>query len=1370
MSRLRIFCGVLVCLQLVGCAPAVRTASRRPAPKQGPTGTFTVGRVYLEAPAALVLLGRRSSARYVVTARDLPGLVGPFTVDQKISPASLLRAIASATGNQLSWQGAVAVIHPALAGGGQQALTDALARLKSKVVSERRYAAYKLGESLRPEVIPHLLGALGEQDPTVRRAVTMALDQFEGDFEHNEWPGRISVFELASVKLDTDTLMYIVEEAAAPGTAEWRAAVSILGRAREGQLARSIWWNAWMKRQGTMMPTIWAMGRSADPDMRVCLEKRIRKTFTNNATDRFTTAEALARAGLVRSLRKHTSKRQKLLVRAAAVYGLGRCGPGAEVVDTLKAMLKDPSGQVRELAVAALIQTGSPRGRELVAKLLLDSSTGIGMRVAAVAALLESPDQELAGSLSYAKLLNTVLQDKDPRIRAAMAEVLGTRGGSQVVFPLDKLIRDKDRWVRAAAVRALASLGCDYGLLAKQNDSQLDIEVRTANVIGMGQSRDPGFAPILGKIALTPGEDWRLRKYAARSLAMLANRSGQPALKKLLELKNGAITDIPLRYLDLGAADVTTSYLIPWLTRGRGRHEQSLAAERIAEIGTPEGLAALAAGFNAFDNYTRCTQVFSLQFSLNARVRAALLELLKSRRSGVRVSAALGLSGSGAPRCVDALIAALSDKSPAVRMAAANSLGNCGDPAAAGALIKMMLGDKDARVVHQALRALRQNGYRGLKKVKLAFENLAGRAGDCGIPGGETLLAQKGNSWVLRKYYHEYDDETLPNLTYESTVAYVPGTKSLVQWGAHGRRADAPQTGMTWEFRPRTNTWIRPIPRQEPPGTCLNRDIVTDANRSMVVSPKSGMGGHGWVMNLRKYASKSVPWVYDAKKHQWYPMRAAKNPGSHGMVAAVYDRRQDVVIVHGGRERVYDVHRNEWTTMHPPAPRPGEKSEQPGAYDPVTARFIMVADKDAKGRGRTWAYDLAANRWTELKPSNPPPHGRVPMVYDSANDVMLMFMPATSRTRVWVYHLRQNKWEEAPEVYPSPSYHCSDASYDPVNNVSWLIGGWEWGHSGAVTTRETWSYRYKPGATAVSEIPGKAIFAIRDSDGKQTAILSWKAPAKVPGQGYNVYRGEGLKPWTASWTRLTAAPIRETSFSETASLEVGQRYYYRVTAVSKDRESRPSLIARVSPPPVRRMFVSRGVAGQVRLNWIPVSGATGYNIYRAAGSSADLWRKAYKYRDIAKSLKKLNPVPVKAAEFIDKPGDKLGSASESTWAPIQVYVVRAVNALGFESGPGPATLSLPTAPGPVLVARLSDGRRMVLCPREGIAMRGRHLFRMDVYKGDLIFRAAGAPESRSVFFDSQRWPIGHRRQYFVVDVDEAGQLGVPSSPAWDQTP
>lgn len=1372
-----------VCLSAIGCgksggqhraAVTVPAAAGALVAHRAPASSVRAPRAYLEVQKALALAGR-SGGKYAVSARRMEGLVGPFVVGETVTVQDLLGRVARATGTELSWRGEIAVFQPPRPAGGLPRIgSPGLGKKSLPAAAARRRAAYALGESCRLEAIAPLCAALDDPDASVRRLAVLGLASFEGNFDHEEWPGRGSIFELPGVTLETDALLWLVEDEAAQGGEEWKAAVSVLGRAREGQLPRAIWWAVWVKTPGTIVPAIRALGRCGDPAVRRTLDKRIRNTFTNRAADRFTVARALARLGMLDVLATHAFKARRGAtpgIRCAVAYGLGLCAPRDAALAVLEKMFADPDSRVRETAVFALGEMNTTPAAERLGALLADEKAGVAFRAAAAAALARVTDVA-----AHAPLFAAV-KSPDARLRAAVAEALGDLGGRRTTDALRPMLGEGDRWVRAAAARSLAAVGVPSDALAKiLLDSKEDPEVRIAIALGMGQGHSPEWAGSLGAVALDATAPRRLREYAVRSLAMLANRAGQPALKKLIEADPPMrMTELPLRYLDFGDDTATVAYLADYVLRGRTRHDQIAAVERVGELGTPEGTALLAGGGKVFDNHTRWTHTWYLIRSRSALVRRTLIELLgASRRSGVRINAALALAGRRDPETVRALIAACGDAHERVRSSAACALGECGDPAAAAALVRLMEKDEDIIVAHQALRALRRREFASFASVRDAFDRVRGTGRDCGAPGAvPPVPEQPANTWVLRRYARDIGDLRLPNLTYESSLTYDSVHEQMVQWGAHGRRADAPQTGMTWLLDMTRLAWTRPAPRQEPPGTCLNRGLTFDPVRALAISPKSGKGGHGWVSYLRKHAAWSVPWVFDARAGEWYPMRPPKHFGSHTQAPTCFDARRDVMLLASGKPIVYDAHANEWAKVSASGPLPKFSSGVPSAYDPVTGRCIVATGADSRGRARTWAFDLGAKTWTDLMPENPPPPLRsTPMVYDAANDVMLAFHSEPGRIAVYVYHLRENRWEAAPLASPAPSYHMFDAAYDPVRNVTVLTGGWEWGQSGVVPVRENWTYRYRPAPQREGKSPGAPrALALVLSDKGEVAALSWKPPASGAAAGYRVYRGEGEHPWTAKLACVTAAPVKETHYVETQPLAAGKHYYYQVRAVGADgKEGVPSTLTRTQPGVVREIFAARGADGRVELSWAESAGpgVAGYNVYRAKVEPVDLWQKGFDPAKIKGKLVRLNRTPLKDAAFTDDPGEAAGLCGESSgWAPLCAYVVRAMNARGEESGPSPVTLSIPAPPGPVLPVRLNDGRTLVISGRSpATPLAGHALYRLDSYKGDRTYRLRGAPQAGSVFVDGESWPSADRRAYYVIAVDGAGQLGVPSSPGW----
>jgi hypothetical protein len=175
----------------------------------------------------------------------------------------------------------------------------------------------------------------------------------------------------------------------------------------------------------------------------------------------------------------------------------------------------------------------------------------------------------------------------------------------------------------------------------------------------------------------------------------------------------------------------------------------------------------------------------------------------------------------------------------------------------------------------------------------------------------------------------------------------------------------------------------------------------------------------------------------------------------------------------------------------------------------------------------------------------------------------------------------------------------------------------------------------------------------------------------------------------------------------------------------------------------------------------------GYHVYRAPVSKRSYWGRTFDPAEVLKALQKVTDKPVAGTEFVDR-GAKVGAGScEYEWAESFAYCVKAVNAWGVESGFGPATLAVPGPPGPVRVIPWLDGRRLVLwAPARGGRPPGYALMRQDDWNRHYAFRLLGGPTSTFGFWDEWEWPRSDRRRYYVYGIDQAGQVGIPSSGAW----
>lgn len=1335
------------CASSSGGAPAPVEPHRAPDPKELRGATVAMPRAWPDVIEALIAAHLQTGLRYAVVASRFEGTIGAFEPGETLSVEELLGRIGEATATKVHWVGDVAVFDPAGPTGVEGA-------------DELRMRVHRMGGVGASSFIPELSGLTAHSDPSVRFHALAALQRMEGDFMRHSWPGRLSIFEVMRNELDNQALLWVLEEGGPDGTGVWQMAVEILARSREPYLARHTWSTVWHMTGGTIRLGVWAMGRSGDESADWSVIKRLRNPGTNEPEDRYLAGLALGMLNCEGRLRD-AANHSNVDVRRAAVLGLGLCGESDSLLAQLDRSLGDGDAAVRFLACQALGRIGTTRAIGRLRDIVKSGRSSLALRSAALEALaLKSsadPPQEVLDAAA----------DAEPALRAKAADLLGRIGGKQAQEVLLKLIEDEDKWVRASAACGLGWLGSSAAVerVAKFMQAQdTGDDGLIASLIGLGRGRSPEASKPLGMMATDPQRNRRLRRYAVIALAQLEDRAGQETLKSLTIQGRPEYLPLALRHLELATPEETARYLVPYLVRGM-RDTPAAVACRLAELGQGEGVRELLEGFDVFDNHARMMHAWGPIRARGAEVVPTLVAASKSKRASIRKSAALGLGARRDVEAVDTLIVLTNDPSSKVRWTAAQSLGLIGDPQAIPALIRLAEEDKRQRVVSAAIRALRMRDFSHYPEVRELFAKLARTERDAGVidPDRPSVAKQPANSFALRRYAKSLDDDAMCNITYESSVTYDSDRGRVVLWGAHGRRYDSPQTGQTWFFDARNNSWTRLVDSREWPNlTCCNRGTTYDPANQVVISPKSGSAGHGWGNRLRENLQYSVPWVMDASTDQWYAAKPVEHMGGLSSLPGSFDPRHAVVVWWSGEVRAYDAYANDWERMHRSGPGPGYPGSAGAAFDPRTGKLIAVSSNS------TWAYDPPTDTWTDLKPEGRGP-ASCPLVYDSTNDVMLAFHGGyDGGMRVSVYHIRENRWEQMPATRPAPQYHTLDVTYDSRNNVAVISGGYESGWSAEATVRETWTYRYKPASGKSDDLPGRPgdLVVVTEAGGK--ARLSWKPTRQGKVVGYRVYRGIGSHPWRVKWEQITELSADQLAYTDEGR-DQNKLAFYRVTAVDEEGSQGPvSYPARTAPRAVRWAAAVLTAEG-INLKWETSSAGdvVGYHIYRAPADLGSPWGNRFDPRELSGKLERITEKPVKEGAFRDTDAKVEGEVTELAWPKTFAYVVRAVNAWGIEGGPSPATLALPDPPATVRVIPWLDGRRLVLwTPGRADQVRGYYVLRMDDWNGRYVFRWNASPIVEAAFYDHFEFPTADRRRYYVTGVDVLGTVGIPSSGAW----
>lgn len=198
-------------------------------------------------------------------------------------------------------------------------------------------------------------------------------------------------------------------------------------------------------------------------------------------------------------------------------------------------------------------------------------------------------------------------------------------------------------------------------------------------------------------------------------------------------------------------------------------------------------------------------------------------------------------------------------------------------------------------------------------------------------------------------------------------------------------------------------------------------------------------------------------WAYDYASNAWTNLNPPFGPGPLDHFPMAYDSRSNRIILLSkwdGSTWAYDYGANSWTNRQPTG-GPQFINHQTNAvhiaYDSESDRTILVMI--AQGISETWAYNYAANTWTNMNPSVPRPNphwtGMAHMIYVLNHDRTLLI--ANENNRMWAYDYNANRWEQravAPardtSVYPGATFFMAyDSESDKVlwygdDRVSWV--------------------------------------------------------------------------------------------------------------------------------------------------------------------------------------------------------------------------------------------------------------------------------------------------------------------------------------------
>lgn len=679
------------------------------------------------------------------------------------------------------------------------------------------------------------------------------------------------------------------------------------------------------------------------------------------------------------------------------------------------------------------------------------------------------------------------------------------------------------------------------------------------------------------------------------------------------------------------------------------------------------------------------------------------------------------------------------------------------------------------------------------------------------LVGGEAIasdLDQPANTWVKRSPLP--GGPAVPRLGYEGACAWDSSRNLFIRYGGHNQGGGGAQYSEIWTWNPFSGKWTLKEPDISPPGVCCAQQNLFDPISQRYVRFPAFSGSHGWQWFREIYLNNSTIWVYDLDTNRWRNLRPVPAPHVSGLRCASWDSDAQVIVLFGGEGNhegtvVYDPHANTWTRMNPPV-EPAERSAGNMVYDEARKRHILFGSQFTDDP-HTWAYDLQANRWTDMKPPVQPPtkENDAVMAYDRANEVVVCIVKVTTGEgekarhvlQTWVYDAGANTWMRMnPPREPDPTGNRSRVLvYADALGMSLLENRTR--SKPGPPEQQMWTYCFKP-VDRVAEPRLKAPTGLKLTTTLTSAKLSWQADDSDALKGYVVYRGVGTQPWTIEYEPVARPDAVQTTY-EDSDVKRQTVYYYCISAVGSKEISDKSRKVRTQPPIVEDVVVSVPSAEEVLIEWTRprASDIVGYYVERAA---VEVWTEDQLKRLKSKvaplpnpsvgavrrigSFERITKFPIEELSHRDRvdfkqPGPIVGEPSymsrlykehldpmgEDYRYAVYAYRIRAVNALGIESGPSPCVFTIPSAPRWVFAQE--DGRTCRLKwqsnPEKAIA--GYRVYRMDGrWEKDSISRLTPEPVEATHWVDSTAG--NPTRRYYIVAVDALGQEGMPSSPVW----
>ncbi len=207
--------------------------------------------------------------------------------------------------------------------------------------------------------------------------------------------------------------------------------------------------------------------------------------------------------------------------------------------------------------------------------------------------------------------------------------------------------------------------------------------------------------------------------------------------------------------------------------------------------------------------------------------------------------------------------------------------------------------------------------------------------------------------------------------------------------------------------------WMQMGPATVPPRRDYYCLAWIDLDNSYLMFGGYGLGG-----------MRNDTWKYNFTNDQWTQLFPSNPPSARQYSGCAYDPVKQAVVLFSGMDSLgawqtdtwlFDATTNQWSQVFPTGGNMRQLQYAPLTYDSTAGRTLTLAVNSITSELETWAYDSAANSWTNRNPSPSPTYGELyAIAYGETGDRTLLFARGDGLTIIcdmWEYSYSANSWE-----------------------------------------------------------------------------------------------------------------------------------------------------------------------------------------------------------------------------------------------------------------------------------------------------------------------------------------------------------------------